>query len=138
MKLARVSAEFGRYLLAGGLAFSIDVGVFQLALRVFGVEPLLATILGYGAGLIVVYVVSVNWVFSYRRIDRHSREFLLFTLIGLIGLIINMLVIEILAVRYGYEPLLAKVAGTAMTFGFNFIIRRWALFTERRARPAAG
>ena len=59
-----------------------------------------------------------------------SWEFVIFVGIGVVGLLLNELVIYLGVERYSLSYELAKLASAAMVFGFNFSARKLLLFTR--------
>ena len=122
--------EGSRYLAAAAVSLVLDFGCYVALIRLAGVHYLLAAPAGFTLGLIVIYTLSVRWVFPVRRLEDKRLEFLVFACIGLIGLAFNEAVIyagvEWLAL--GYEP--AKLLSAAVVFGFNFGCRKFLLFTR--------
>lgn len=129
-----VSVEFVRYLIAGATAFVVDVAIFLFLVRFVGIQPVAAAIAGYLVGLILVYVLSVRWVFSFRRLNARHLEFASFVLIGGIGLAINVAVIAALTEVRGMDLLVSKLIATGTTFTFNFALRKLMLFSRWQQR----
>jgi len=122
--------EAPRYLIASAVALVVDAGVYVTFIRMFGVNYLVAAPVGYAVGILVIYLLSTRWVFGNRRLTDARFEFLIFVFIGGIGLLVNQLVIFICVERLTTSYELAKLASAAIVFGFNFGIRKLALFTR--------
>ena len=125
-------AEFGRYLVAGGSAFLVDLVLLTLLVEVGGVNYLLANIVGCCAGFATAYTLSIRWVFRYRKYSDLRPEFVIFVLIGLVGIGHNELTMYLVVAGFGLSYVLAKVLATGVTFLFNFVLRKLLLF---RAAP---
>jgi len=125
-------SEFGRYLVAGGSAFLVDLGLFTLLVEVVGLNYLVANIIGCGAGFITAYTLSIRWVFRYRRYSDLRPEFVIFVLIGLVGIGLNELTMYLVVAGFGFAYVLAKVLATGVTFMFNFVLRKLLLFSSGR------
>ena len=87
--------EILRFLLVGGLATIIDFAVFELCMYVLfstleeTLNLVLSTTCGFVVGLIFNYIFSIIFVFKGAKEDKKTqtiKAFLLFTLIGVIGL----------------------------------------------------
>ena len=87
--------EILRFLLVGGLATIIDFAVFELCMYVLfstleeTLNLVLSTTCGFVVGLIFNYIFSIIFVFEGAKEDKKTqtiKAFLLFTLIGVIGL----------------------------------------------------
>jgi putative flippase GtrA len=127
----RVADEGFRYLVASAFALAIDFGLYVALIRVADVHYLVAAPLGFACGLAAVYLLSVRWVFRYRRLAGRRAEFALFALVGLMGMALNQGIIYT-AVQWmpgWYE--IAKLISAGMVFCFNFISRKLLLFTRK-------
>ncbi|MCB1842074.1 MAG: GtrA family protein [Halioglobus sp.] len=124
--------EIGRYLVAGGLAFIVDVAIFQAAIVLLGLHYLVANVGGYVGGLLIAYSLNTRWVFSYRRIQRGWLEITLFCALLLVGLALSQGVLMLLVEVVGAPPLAAKVVAGFFLMVFNFVARKTLLFSPAR------
>jgi putative flippase GtrA len=120
--------EFARYCLAGGLAFLADFATFLLLSELRGVNYLVANTLGFLAGLIVNYLISISWVFAHRKYATATPEFSFFAIIGVGGIALGnsgmWLLIELL--EFGHIQ--AKCLVTAVVLLYNYSMRKYFLF----------
>jgi putative flippase GtrA len=129
--------EFLRYSMVGGLAFIIDFGVLYLAktylfsaLETAGI--LLATALGFIAGLIFNYILS--FIFVFKKIDagaqQHKiRSFILFSGIGVIGLALTEAGMYVGIRLFGHEwYLFLKVIIAGIVLAWNYLARKILIF----------
>ena len=124
--------QFIRYLFVGGSAFVVDFGALYLLADFAGLHYLLAACLSYLLGMVCNYLISVNWVFDFRRVSQWQREFVIFFLIGIAGLILNGFTITLLVETFGLSYLAAKLAAAALILFFNFGARKVLLFSAAR------
>jgi putative flippase GtrA len=128
--------EFTRYFGCSLAALCTDFALFSSCLRL-GLGYGLAAGIGFTAGLCVAYVLSIRLVFATRSIDDERVEFLLFSGIGLLGLLMTEVLLWSLVSGAGWSPLWAKLPTAGLVFLFNFGARKALLFTRRRkAVPA--
>jgi putative flippase GtrA len=125
------------YSAGAALAFATDVAVLSLLVETFGLHYLMAATISFVAGTMVVYATSVRYAFDFRRMTDSRKEFLVFTLIGAIGIGVNLGLMFTLVEWFGLHYLAAKVCAGAVTFLANFLARRGLLFTEWRAQSAS-
>jgi putative flippase GtrA len=127
--LLRRIREVGFYGAASACALAVDVGMLQLLSAVLGIHYLAASAISFVAGGVVLYFLSVKFVFTSRRVDSRTLELSFFLALGLIGLVVNAAVIYV-AVGPLHAPLLAgKFAAAGFTFSTNFVLRRYLLFS---------
>jgi putative flippase GtrA len=129
--------EFFRYVLVGGGAFLVDIGVLQLSLSYLFQDLterniLLATALGFIAGLICNYAFSCLFVFQ--KIDAKARQhkiraFILFAGIGIIGLELTVLLMHFGILLAGKEQYIAvKIFTAGVVLMWNYLARKILIF----------
>lgn len=126
----RVADEGVRYLVASAVALAIDFALYIALIRLAEVNYLIAAPLGFAFGLATVYLLSVRWVFRYRRLADRRAEFALFAVIGLAGMALNQGIIYLIVQWMPGSYEIAKLISAGMVFCFNFISRKLLLFTR--------
>ena len=117
-----------RYTFVGGLAFIVDFGTLYLLTEFINLHYLISAAIAFSLGLLTNYFLSVKWVFSNRAINSRSIEFLLFTVIGLIGLGLNELFLWIFTDLLSIYYLLSKIITALFVYLWNFLARKYFLF----------
>lgn len=130
--------ELVRYVIAGTLAFAGDFAVLLLCTEYLGLHYLLSNALGYAAGMGIAYVTNVRWVFAHRRYAHVGLEFSLFNLIVVAGLFVSEGFMFVFVDLAGLHYLLAKVAASVLVFAFNYVARKYLLFSPRTAERDQG
>jgi len=126
--------QFIRYVFVGGMAFVVDYGALFLLAHFAGLHYLLAASISYLLGMVCNYLISVNWVFDFRRVTQWQREFIIFFLIGIAGLILNGVAISLLVEAFGLAYMAAKLVAAALILFFNFGARKMLLFSTARTQ----
>lgn len=119
-----------RYTFVGGLAFLVDFGTLYLLTEFFHLHYLLSAGIAFLLGLITNYLLSIRWVFTARSVRSKKVEFLVFAVIGLIGLGLNELFLWIFTDLLGIYYLLSKILTTIMVYLWNFFARKYILFNK--------
>jgi putative flippase GtrA len=118
-----------RYTLVGGLAFLLDFGSLFVFTEYFHFYYLVSAAIAFTLGLITNYILSVTWVFEKRSVQSRWKEFAIFTLIGIIGLLSNELMLwfftEIVRLHY----LMSKIISAGIVYFWNFFARKFSLFS---------
>lgn len=120
--------ELGRYFAASLVALALDTGTLAFLTSVLSVPYLVSAPIGFMLGLIVVYVLSIYWVFERRDVRSFAAEFGVFLLIGIVGLGVNEGVLYVLTGLFGVFYLVSKVASVVVVFAWNFVARKYLLF----------
>lgn len=127
--IKKLVTSFLKYLVAGGLGFVLDYGTLTLCYEVLGVHYLVAATCGFLVGLIFVYISSNKWVFDTRKMkNRRVQEFLIFAVIGIIGLGLTNLFMWGLVDGLGVYPLIAKLFTTGVVLMWNYGARKIILY----------
>jgi putative flippase GtrA len=142
-KTDNTAIQFFRYGIVGAITFFVDTGIlFLLTLNQFFLYYyLIAVTISSGTALCCTYFLSILWVFKKRSVKKARYEFLIFIVIGVIGLLFNFLFVWFFADIVFYhcfiiDPkqlriLIAKVIATVIVFFWNFFIRKILLFKEK-------
>ena len=123
-------SEFFRYGISGTFAFVCDFSILVAGTELLGLHYLVSNLGGYTVGLLVSYAINIRWVFRQRRFaDRQHHEFLYFTTIVFVGLGISELVLYVATDFASLHYTLSKVVATIFVFLFNFVVKKWLLFS---------
>lgn len=129
---AAFPTEFVRYFLASVLALLVDLGIFSLSLRVTGVPWAIAAGLGFCAGALTAWWLSIRFVFRNRMLRKKpSAEFTGFLVIGILGLSVTEAVIWFSMHILNVMPEFGKLMAAGATFFFNFLLRKLFLFRKQ-------
>lgn len=119
-----------RYTFVGGFAFIVDFGLLYVLTEFAGFHYLVSATLSFVVGLVVNYLLSKVWVFTQSTYSNKRVEFLLFAVIGVIGLGINNVSIWFLSDVIGLWYMLSKAITTVVTYLWNFFARKYILFNK--------
>ena len=123
--------EFIRYVVASAIALVLDIATLSFLTSVAGVPYLLSGAIAFLVGLTAVYFLSVRWVFAERTLSNPWAEFLLFAGIGVVGLMINEVILYVFTSLFGFFYLFSKMASVIFVFTWNFGVRKIFLFKTR-------
>lgn len=127
--------QFGRFLIVGGLSFTMDFGLFTL-LYFIGVPYLIASITSFSLSVILNYWLSRKFVFDVQEGVSIAKEFTAYAALNVIALGLNTLILYVCAEFLGFNPIIGKIIATGVVLIFNFITRK-ALIEKLGARAAA-
>ena len=131
----RLSLQIVKYALVGGAAFLLDFSMLFLLTEYLHLYYILSATVAFIAGLLFNYFLSVKWVFNERALSNKLNEFLVFSLIGVIGLLLNDGMIWSLTEVGKLHYLSSKVLAAVVVFFWNFFARRQVLFISRAKLP---
>lgn len=128
--------EFARYFLSSLLALGVDAGGLYLLVEKAGWHYLPAAALCFLAGSLVAFLLSALWAFEAHSFRRWHDGFVVFTLIGLVGLGVNLGILWLGVGALGLPYMLAKGGAALGSFSLNFVLRKLALFSSPAKIPA--
>ena len=137
-KYIKLFWEFFRYAVVGGIAFLVDFGTLYVFREfVFGswekAGLFAATAVGFVAGLIVNYILSIVFVFKSsenRSSGKSFKDFLVFAVIGLIGLGLTELGMYAGTDLLKWHYLITKIIVTALVLIWNYAGRKIFIFNK--------
>lgn len=127
MKILR--SNFFKYAIIGGFATLIDASLLFILTDLLGVFYIVSNVMGFIAGLIFNYQMSIRYVFKISKYDPRT-EFLLYTAIGIFGLFLNTGLLWFLTDGIGIYYMLSKMMATGLVFISNYLLRKYLLFKE--------
>ena len=116
--------QFFRYLFVGGFAAVVNIGFLYIFTEVFHIYYVISNILSFTLGLVVNYLLSKKFVFQEETKISKTKEFLIYAIIGIIGLGIDTLLIYIFTDVLSMYYMLSKIISTAVVFIWNFGARK--------------
>jgi putative flippase GtrA len=119
-----------RYTFVGGLAFLVDFGTLYALTEFLGLHYLISAGIAFVLGLLTNYLISIKWVFTTRNIRNRKLEFLIFTIIGFVGLGLNELFLWNFTGILGFYYLLSKILTAILVYLWNFFARKVVLFRK--------
>lgn len=138
-----IIGEFLKYVVVGGVAFLVDAGVLSLCFYIFldhvdvrfwgsfDLRTVLATAIGFAAGLIANYILSTIFVFNKETQKNgmgKTRAFLIYAVVGVIGLILTELGMAlgetVLGIHYDSLMMLVKIVVAGIVLIWNYLGRK--------------
>lgn len=128
--MKKLIAQFMKFGIVGVIAFVIDYGFMVLLTEVFGVPYLISTTVSFIISVIFNYFASMRFVFKRKDDMSRRREFIIFVVLSVIGLVINdvfmWLVVDFLFIDYR----ISKIVVTFIVAVWNFVTRK--IFLEAK------
>lgn len=117
-----------RTLITGITAFLLDMLVLWGLTEYVGFYYLVSAAVSALAGGLFSFAMNSFWVFHKRERKNTLLRFLVFTLIGALGLGVNLLVMWLCTDIAGMYYMLSKVFAQVVSFLFNFFLRKFFVF----------
>lgn len=125
-----VWVQLFRSVFVGALAFLVDAGVLFLLEKV-GLHYLAAAAISFIFGLVFNFLLSKKVVFSENTAKmKGAGEFIVFGLIGAVGLLLTEGLMYLLTETFGLYFMLSKVVAAVIVLFWNFSARKFILYRE--------
>lgn len=125
--------QFVSYIGIGGIAFVGDFAMLTLVVKGLHCSVIAGATAGFIAGAITNYLLCLRLVFKNHTLQSRWLEFVIFVAIGIVGLVINDLVMLACIKYFGVQFQFAKLIAAVFVLVFNFAGRRAALFSKSRS-----
>ena len=122
--------QFVRYGLVSVIALAVDFGGMVLLVELLSIHYLVAATVSFISGLAVNYLLSRAWVFTERKYESRVKEFIIFTGIGIVGLLLNNSIMWLAVEKIGIYYIFSKIIATILVFFWNFGLRKMLVFKE--------
>lgn len=122
--MKQLIAQFAKFGVVGVIAFVIDYGLMVLFTELFNVNYLISATISFTVSVIFNYVASMRYVFTHKEGLSRRREFVIFVVLSVIGLLINDALMWVGVDLFGISYLLVKIFATAVVMVWNFVTRK--------------
>ncbi len=124
--------QFFRNALVGSFAFVLELGLMYLLTECAHVYYLWSSVFSSLCAGGINYLLSTIWVFNQSKVKNKPLEFILFTAIGGLGLLLNVFFLWILTDCMGIYYMFSKIVAMILVFTLIFFIRKYVLFTTKK------
>ena len=76
------------------------------------------------------YIFSTIWVFHKRQKNNNISRFVVFTLIGAVGLALNAAITVVFKTYIGLYLFISNIIAQIVVFFFNFFMRKYIVYTK--------
>lgn len=116
--------QFFRYFFVGAIAAIVNIGMLYVFTDLFHIYYLVSNVLSFLLGLLVNYFLSKKFVFQETTTISKTKEFIIYAMIGVLGLSIDTLLIKILTANLKIYYMISKIISTMIVFIWNFLARK--------------
>ncbi len=135
--MKKLIAQMMKFGVVGFLSFLIDYGLMVLLTEAFGVNYLVSATISFTVSVVFNYLASMRYVFRHKEGMSRRREFVIFVVLSVAGLIINNLLMWLGTGLLGISYLITKLFATAAVMVWNFVTRKKFLDAGDDGRSAA-
>ncbi|WP_062311796.1 GtrA family protein [Demequina rhizosphaerae] len=133
--LAERYRRFLLYVVIGGGALVVDVGLYALLAVAVGMHPVLANTTSTFVAMIVSF--AANSLLNFKVTDRIVARFLSFTLVSGAGYVVSTLMIAVLVDGLHVDALISKGATLPVVVLLQYTLNKKTTFATPEGRTAA-
>lgn len=149
MSMNNLLAQILKFAIVGGISFLVDFAVYGIMCNVLGVHYVIAGVAGFFVSVVVNYLLSMKFVFVSKEDMRKDKEFVIFVILSLIGMVLNSVILYICIdliymhwlwlnqiLEIEIMNLAAKIIATGIVMVYNFVSRK--IFLEKKGNGRNG
>ena len=122
--MKKLFAQLMKFGVVGFIAFLIDYGLLAFCTEILHINYLVSATIGFTVSVVFNYLASMRYVFTHKEEMSRRREFIIFVVLSIVGLVINNVIlwagVELIHVHY----LIVKIFATAVGMVWNFVTRK--------------
>lgn len=135
-----VIKEFMRYAVVGGISFLADFGTLTLFEELIFRQQtdrqiFISTAAGFIVGLVINYILSLIFVFRAKDNKNSGKsvgDFIIFTLVGVIGLAITEGLMHLGVNVLGFHYMITKIVTAGIVLIWNYLGRKILIFNRSK------
>ena len=117
-----------KYIISGGTAAVVDLGLLYIFTDIVGLWYLLAAVIAFVFGLFTSFSMHKFWTFRESSLHRLKKQFVFFTSLALVNLILNTFLMYIAVEMLGIWYLGAQFVIMGLLAVMNFVINKTVTF----------
>ena len=104
----------------------IRISIF-IANDILHIYYIISAILSFTISVIYNYIASIKWVFDVNKEKDPKKNFVIFIVLSIVGLILTLIIMKIGVDILGINAMFMKIISTAIVMIFNFVTRKMFL-----------
>lgn len=116
--------------IVGVLAFLIDYVLLFVLVEYLGMYYLISSAISFTVSVVFNYICSMKFVFARRDDISKKKEFIVFLILSIVGLLINQAMMWIMVDKLLIYYMISKIIVTGIVMIWNFISRK--IFLEKK------
>jgi putative flippase GtrA len=114
----KTAGQMGRFACVGALATLVQYGILIFLVQVFGINPVLSSVLGFLCSICLNYYL--NYRITFCATTAHSKTIGMFFLVAAVGLFLNAVLMSLCVNLLHWNYIAAQVTATGCVFIWNF------------------
>lgn len=127
MDMKKLVEQIVKFAFVGGTAFIIDYFGMIFLTEVLHINYLISSVISFTLSVIYNYILSVRWVFTVNNQLSAKKQFIIFVLLSVVGLVLNTLLMWVFTDLAHLDYRIGKIIATVLVMVYNFISRKMFL-----------
>lgn len=123
-KVENLFIQIFKFGIVGVIATIIDFLFLYIFKEICNLPLIVSNTLSFCVSVIYNYIASVKWVFNINEEKDPKKNFVLFIVFSVIGLLLNDFIMWITTDKLNIYYMLSKIIATLIVMVFNFITRK--------------
>ncbi|MFA6227937.1 MAG: GtrA family protein [Patescibacteria group bacterium] len=122
--------QFIKFCLVGTSNFFVDLGVYWLMTRLFGLHYLIASVISFSVAVTWSFEFNRKWTFRHHN-NNLKRQYVKFFIANIVSLSLNLSLLSLLIELAHVPDLWAKTLSALIVAIFNFSLNRFWTFRRQ-------
>lgn len=122
-----------RFVAVGLFSTCVSYCIFIIALRVFGVNYLLSSVISFVMTVFFSFLLNKNWTFEYGK-AKSRKTVVYYYLVYVTSQLINLAILRVLVGEFGMMPEVASILAIGVAACNNFVGTKFFVF--RGVKPS--
>lgn len=132
IKLFKKYKETILYLVFGGLTTVINLLVYAITTKIFGINYLVCTVIAWILAVIFAYITNKLYVFESKSFKKEVivKEVTSFFLARLLSLFIDMLIMYVFVSIFKFNDMVIKIISNIVVIIVNYVLSKFIIFKK--------
>lgn len=118
-----------RYIISGGLSSAVDIVLFSLFIKVFGLHYIISASISVTVSFVIRFYLQKMFAFKDRNLNIH-RQVVMYSILYGLSLVMTTLLLYVFIDRFHIWYVLAQIMAIGIIAGISFFVYRHIIFNK--------
>jgi len=120
-----------RYLVSGGLAFTVDIVLLYILTDLFHVWYIVSSVIAFSIAVIASFLMQKFWTFQHMETRGMHGQFGVFLLVSICNVALNTVLMHTFVERFHMWYLLGQIFASGIVAVISFFVYRHFIFQRK-------
>ena len=122
------------YVIFGVLTTAVNVAVYALCARIFGLSTVVSTVIAWVAAVLFAYITNRKWVFHSKATGAAAilKEIASFFICRLLTGILDVGIMKLFVDILGFDDVIVKAASNVIVIILNYVASKLVIFKKEK------